>query len=276
MTRISRKLRQLRTWVESTQGPAEWPAAVLLGVFRTRPLTGDGLVDRGLRRLFPHIWIRPQLLRGWRLRINPARMSQFVIYEEVFMDRTYDLGQVAFVPDAIVDCGAFEGYFSLLAKARFPGAPVTAFEPNAENFAGLLANVRANRLDVEARCEAVSTADGQATFIGGGCGGRLASGEAGGHTVPTCDLRRVLAQLAPTRLLLKLDIEGEEQSLIPAVLQVLPPRCAVFFEWHHGEVSFQQMAGLMRGAGFAVERHRTIVDDGISFIDAFAQRDEVQ
>jgi FkbM family methyltransferase len=205
-------------------------------------------------------------------------MSQFVIYEEVFMARTYDLAHVAFVPDAVVDCGAFEGYFSLLAKARFPGAPVVAFEPNAENFEGLQANIDANRLDVNARNEAVSTVDGEASFVGEGCGGHLAeAGEAGRtNTVTTRDLGKVLAQLAPERLLLKLDVEGEERALIPAVLHVLPPRCAIFFEWHHGDDSFQQIAGLMRDAGFAVERHRIMVDDGVTFIDAFAQRDGVR
>jgi FkbM family methyltransferase len=277
MSRVSRKLRQMRTWAVSVNGPADWPAALLLGFFRTRPPTGAGLVDRGMRRLFPYIWIHPRSLSGWRLRINPARMSQFVIYEEVFMARSYDLGHVSFVPDAIVDCGAFEGYFSLLAKARFPDSLVTAFEPNAENFDGLLANIRANQLDVDARCEAVSIADGEATFVGDGCGGHLAGGDVAGRTakVVTCDLRRVLAQIAPERLLLKLDIEGEERPLIPALLPMLPRRCAVFFEWHHGDESFQHVADLLREGGFAVERHRTMVDDGLPFIDAFAQRDEV-
>lgn len=278
MTRVARKLRELSTWVASTSGPADWPAALLLGVFRTRPLTGAGALDRGLRRLFPHLWVRPRALGGWRLRINPARMSHFVIYEEVFMARAYDLARVTFEPDAVVDCGAFEGYFSLLAKARFPGSPVVAFEPNAENFDGLRANMHANGLDVDTRCEAVSTTDGEALFTGGGCGGHLAGTGAAGQTemVATCDLRRVIAELAPARLLLKLDIEGEEQSLIPALLPALPAQCAVFFEWHHGDESFQQMAGLMRGHGFAVERHRTMVDDGVTFIDAFAQRDKVK
>ena len=32
-----------------------------------------------------------------------------VIYEEMFIEGAYDLDLVAFVPDAIVDCGAFEG-----------------------------------------------------------------------------------------------------------------------------------------------------------------------
>ena len=278
MTRVSRKLRQVRAWTASVRGLSDWPAALLLGLFRTRPPVGDGLVDRSMRRMLPYIWIRPRTLSGWRLRINPSRMSQFVIYEEVFMAHTYDLSQVSFVPDAVVDCGAFEGYFSLLAKARFPAAPVIAFEPNAENFAGLQANIAANRLPIEARRDAVSTVDGEAVFVGGGCGGHLAAeGEADGMgVVATCDLRRVLVELAPSRLLLKLDIEGEEQPLIPAILRVLPPTCAIFFEWHHGDASYQTVAGLMRDAGFAVERNRTLVDNGITFIDAFAHRDGAQ
>lgn len=274
MTRVSRKLHQLRAWAASARGPSDWPSALLLGFFRTRPPAGDGRLDRGLRRVLPFLWIRPQSLAGWRVRINPSRMSQFVIYEEVFMAGAYDLSRVMFVPDAIVDCGAFEGYFSLLARARFPGSPVMAFEPNAENFEGLRANIDANRLQIEARREAVSTVDGEAVFTGHGCGGHLAgvADEAGTAVVATCDLRRVLGQLAARRLLLKLDIEGEERRLIPAILPVLPPQCAIFLEWHHGDESFLAVAGLLREAGFTVERNRTLVTDGATFIDAFAHR----
>ena len=51
MTRVSRKLRQVRTWVGSASGPADWPAALLLAIFRTRPPMGAGTVARGMRRL---------------------------------------------------------------------------------------------------------------------------------------------------------------------------------------------------------------------------------
>lgn len=271
---LFRKLTQLRSWGGSVLGPADWPGVVVLTIFRTRPPTGLGVVHRVARQLFPFVWIRPKALRGYGLRLNPSRMSQFVIYEEVFIDNAYDLEKVAFQPDTVIDCGAFHGYFTLCAKARFGGATVLAFEPNAENFGCLLANIAANDLAVDLRNEAVSTNDGEAQFSGAGCGGRLvADGDTNSVRVRTCDLRRVLTDLAPERLLLKMDIEGEEQSLLPWLLAVMPRQCALFVEWHHGESGFQDAVRMLEAAGFSVERKRTMVDDaGVAFIDAFAQR----
>lgn len=276
VTRMLRKSRQTLAWVRSVRGPADWPAAVLLAFFRTRPPIGTGRIDRLARRFCPQIWIRPRLLRGARLRIAPTHLSHFVIYEEMFIDRAYDLDLLAFAPDAIVDCGAFEGYFSLLARARFASAPIVAFEPNPKNFEGLITNVNANQVTLDARRAAVSTKEGEATFTGDGCGGRLTSREgADSVRVPVTDLRRVLTELAPQRLLLKLDIEGEELTLLPAILPVLPSQCAIFFEWHHGEAALQSMTALLGESGFAVHRGRTMVDAGVTFVDAFAQRSEV-
>jgi predicted RNA methylase len=109
--------------------------------------------------------VRPKQLHGLSIRLDPAQLSQFVIYEEVFVEGVYDLDRVSFTPDAIVDCGSFEGYFSLLARARFAAAPIVAFEPNARNLEGLRANVARNHLDIDVRAEAVSNRDGIATFF---------------------------------------------------------------------------------------------------------------
>ena len=143
--RLERKVAEIQRWIGSVAGAADWPAAGALAMFRTRPAAGEGILARWSRRLMPHIWVRPARLNGLAVRISPAEVSQFVIYEEVFIDGVYDLDQVAFAPDAIIDCGAFEGYFSLLAATRFPGVPIVAFEPNERNLDGLRANVSRNR-----------------------------------------------------------------------------------------------------------------------------------
>lgn len=271
MNRLARKVAQIRAWIRSVEAPVDWPAGFVLAMFRTRPADPGAWLARWV---FPHLWIRPKLLRGLWLRMDPSRLSHFVIYEEIFMEGMYDLRRLTFEPDVIVDCGAFEGYFSLLARSQFASARIIAFEPNAENFGGLLANVRANRLTIDARRAAVSTTDGEAAFSGEGCGGRLiAGGHAGTVRVPVTDLRRVLTELAPHRLLLKLDVEGEEATLLPELLPVLPQTCAVFFEWHHGEASYAAVADRLTMHGFVTSRLRTNrVDDGTVFIDAFAQR----
>jgi FkbM family methyltransferase len=273
LSRIERKLAEVQRWVDSTHSVVDWPAAIALGLFRTRPAEGRGLSARITRAVLPHLWLRPAALQGLAVRMAPSELSQFVIYEEVFVEGVYDLGRVSFVPDAIVDCGAYEGYFSLLARARFPEAPIVAFEPNARNFAGLTANMGHNRVTIAIRAEAVSITDGTARFSGGGCGGRLSDGQPGEVEITVADLRRVIAELNPERLLLKLDIEGEEARLLPALLPMLPRCCAIFFEWHQGSDQYRSVIDLLASHGFTTELTReNRVDDSTVFIDAFAQR----
>jgi FkbM family methyltransferase len=273
LARIERKLAEVQRWVDSVDGVADWPAAVALSIYRTRPAEGRGTVARLSRGLLPHIWVRPADLHGLSIRMSPAEMADFVIYEEVFIEHAYGLDRVRFVPDAIVDCGAFHGYFSLLAAARFRGVPIVAFEPNARNLEALTANVRINNLPIDIQPAAVSTQNGTTRFSGGGCGGHVDPSADDGAVVKVVDLRGILAGLRSERLLLKLDIEGEEAAVLPAVLPVLPRRTAIFFEWHHGTEAFDAIAGQLTAQGLVTMVTGVKEIDGKTFIDAFAQRD---
>lgn len=262
LARIERKLAEIQRWVDSVYGVADVPAALALAMYRTRPASTARLIR-----------VRPAKLRGLAIVINAASLSDFVIYEEVFIDGVYDLAKMAFAPDAIVDCGAYHGYFSLLAAATFPGVRVTAFEPNAANVAALNRNISENGLDVDVRPSAVSSRDGTAAFSGDGCGGHLSDDAGGGVTVRLTNLCRVIAELRSEALLLKLDVEGEEQQLLPAVINALPRRCAIFFEWHHDQAGYQSIAGLLASHGFITTITReNRVDDRTIYIDAVAQR----
>lgn len=270
LARLERKLAEVQRWADSVLGFGDVPAALALAFFRTRPADGESVFARLTRRLVPEIWIRPASLNGWAIRIQPSDLSQFVIYEEVFIQKVYDLSRVGFDPDCVIDCGAFQGYFSLLAAAHFH-QPALAFEPNAANYAALIANVRRNGAPIEARPAAVSTRDGAATFAGGGCGGRL-SDDGDAVRVPVEDLRRIIRERRCERLLLKLDIEGEEAQLLPVLLPDLPHRTAIFFEWHQGRSSFDQVCDVLSHHGFSTVETRANLADGALYIDAFAQR----
>ena len=267
MSRAVRKLRDVRTWAGSVRTPIDWPAATLLALCRTRPAVG-----RMAGAAMGRVWVRPSLLRGIPVGIDPRSAAQFTIYQEVFIDGVYDLTRLAFEPDAVLDCGAFEGYFSLLARAHFPSPPIIAFEPDAANFKGLRVNTADPGLRITAQPSAVSTADGEVAFSGGGCGGRLDPGANGTVRVPVRNLLDVLDQMTPQRLLLKLDIEGEESNLLPALLPRLPRQCAMFFEWHHGAESYEQVSKLLVANGFETSLVRRNELDGAIYIDAFAQR----
>lgn len=273
LDRLERKLAEAQRWVDAVASPGDCPAALALAMFRTRPSEGNGRVARLSRWAVPHLRVRPAALHGLSVRMDPSEIDQLIIFEEVFINGVYDLDQVSFAPDLILDCGAFEGYFSLLASVRFPAVPIIAFEPNPRNLEGLQANLSRNGLSIEVRAEAVSTSDGTATFSGGGCGGRLGGTEGRQVTVTVVDLRRVIATLNPQRLLLKLDVEGEELTLLPALLPMLPRCCAMFFEWHHDRGGFDRAIASLCANGFETGVIRdNRADEFTSYIDAFAQR----
>ena len=113
------------------------------------------------------------------LRIDPTRMSHFTIYQELLIDDAYDLDLLVFIPDVVIDCGAFEGYFTLLARARFGAMRFVVFEPNAENFEGLVANIKGNGLSIELPGIGGLDQGRRSDVWGGGCGGRLATDRSG-------------------------------------------------------------------------------------------------
>lgn len=265
--RVARKLQDVGTWMDAASGPIDRYCAAWLALCRTRPS-----LARITRAVLGRVALRPQLLGGIPIFLDPCSAAQFSVYHEVFIDRVYDLSRLTFEPDAVIDCGAFEGYFSLLARAQFAAPPIVAFEPNAVNFEGLLWNTRQPGLNISAHAAAVSTTDGEAAFSGDGCGGRLAADSSGTVRVPVRSLLAVLDTLKPQRLLLKLDIEGEESNVLPAVLPVLPRRCALFFEWHHGADSYAQVSALLSANEFVTSLVRQHQLDGVLYIDAFAQR----
>ena len=195
----------------------------------------------------------------------------------MFLDLAYDLSRVKFSPDLVIDCGAYEGYFTLLAKSNYRDAKCVAYEPDRANYAALLENLALNGIrDVDVHHAAVSTFEGTCGFVGSGFGGRLAPGHAheGAVSVDVVDIRRLIENHRARRLLLKIDVEGEEEVILPGILERLPATCAIFFEWHQRESDYVNMEEALKRAGFSVVRLRTRIpdDDDIAFIDALAQR----
>ena len=65
--------------------------------------------------------------------MDPKDISHMMVFEEIFVEKVYNLDLVLFKPDYIIDCGAHIGIFTTLAASRFPSAKVIAFEPNPDN-----------------------------------------------------------------------------------------------------------------------------------------------
>lgn len=226
------------------------------------------------KSVIPKLWVRPKQLNGARLLIDPADWSQTVIFEEVFIRNAYDLNKVMFAPQVILDCGAHIGIFSLLAKSRFPGAHVTAYEPNPQNSRLVRRQITSNDLDITLIESAISTEAGKLDFAWTNShNGKLLHNGSNHHAyqVSTIDFPEFLKELRPVSLLLKMDIEGEEMSIFPKIMPFLPRQTAIFFETHSGDAGWREIETLLTSNHFKVDQ---IISRGL-FCDGFAQREQV-
>ena len=270
--RLSQRLRQIASYAALATSPPDRVNLAVLGLARGHPFSARDLLARLGRLLYPTICVRPAALGGLRLVLDSGDVSQMVIVDEVIRDGLYDLKQVPFCPDDILDCGAHIGLFTLQASAVFPGVRLTAFEPNPANVRFLRAQKRINSLAFELVAAAVSLAEGEAWFRGDcSFGGSLAverPADGPAYRVAVVDLRRWLARRPARRLLLKVDVEGEERTLLPGILPHLPDQCALFFESHDGAEGYARLADLLSREGFRVKQ----LTSRLPFIDSFAVR----
>ena len=245
-------------------------ALAILGV------TSIWTVQRILRRLAPlpkpfrRLRLRPRILNGKSVLLDPTDASHIIIFREIFVDHIYKLSEVPFVPDLILDCGGHIGLFSLLAQHHFPGTRAMVFEPNSDNLPYLRAQIEENSLAVEIIPAAVSDFDGQAQFSAGcSCSGSIRpapESSSNDGSVPVVNLCKLLSEMRPQQLVLKMDIEGGEEILLPAILPLLPRKTVLFFETHDGAPSWEKHSQSLTSAGFAVSQtsNRDRYSDGVA------------
>jgi FkbM family methyltransferase len=278
---IGARVSNVRRYLPLVSSPWDWFSFAVLG------MAPRGRLSFLTRHLFPQLVVRPAPLGGLKVALSPVDQSHIGIFDEIFFDNNYDLGLIPFTPDQIFDCGGHIGMFSLLARARYPMAHLIIFEPNPKNMEWIRRQVLLNALNIEAVQAAVSVREGEALFQDRvSWGGHLVDeptsapeydvwksevlGEPRGrYAVRLICLAEILSRRRPERLLLKLDVEGEEIRIIPTLFDVLPRETAVFFETHHGQAGWGLISQQFREHGFSVERRRSRYD---YFFDGFALR----
>lgn len=202
--------------------------------------------------------------------------GQIDTFDELFLERIYDLGSAGFAPALVADCGGYCGYFSAMAAGWFPSAQIACFEANPSNLPMLEAQLALLGTKVELMAAAVNIRDGTVTFSGSGTGGSIGAKDAGGGSteVPCLDFPRWLAGRAPASLILKMDVEGAEIELLPAILGILPKQTVLFLEAHCADARCEQLLVPYSSAGFLVSevRRREADGKGFSYIEWFLKR----
>jgi len=272
---IRRRLRAMRSFSATGEEWSDKLKLAVAGLARHRPFGRDSLYGRLGLFLSGSQPARVAAAGGQRIGLNLTRTDEAMIFEEIFIDHTYPMEKVPFVPDVVIDCGAFSGMFTLLARARFPSARFIAFEPEPKNITRVRENFALNTADVEFVTAAVGTSDGTINFSGAGFGGHVTGeGEANSISVQLVSLANLLRQIQPVRLLLKLDVEGSEREILPDILPLLPPDTVIFLETHHAEDECQRYLQPCIAAGFTHEliRNRHALSEPTLFLERMLVR----
>lgn len=193
-------------------------------------------------------------VHGWELAM-PDVASFLFAYREIFVNRIYDFKWRGDQP-RILDLGANIGLSVLFFKTRYPGAQITALEADPAIFRYAEQNVHGNGYtDVELINKAAWNENTTLRFHAEGAdGGRVATpADANVIEVGAVDIRELLQ--ARQFDFLKMDIEGAEDAVLPAVGQFLSGISYVFLEYHSrvGEKQrLSELLGLLAEHGFRV------------------------
>lgn len=240
------------------------------GLARGRPFAPDSAYGRLLGFVFGEVTARVKKVGDKRVTLDLTDLVDVMVFEELIIDGIYPLDDVPFLPDLVVDAGACHGLFTLMAQGRFPQAKLVCVEPESANAERVRRHLSDNQITAKVFEAVLSTSKVPVVFTGGGFGGAIGgSVEEGGMKVEVVSLREILDAHAPRRLLLKMDIEGSEREVLPAVSELLPHETVIFIETHHSEFECDAYLGALRSSGFSetVIRRRPSEVAGAEYVE---------
>lgn len=179
--------------------------------------------------------------------LEPVEMS--VIDEFLFTTLYLVEGQA----DTVIDCGAFRGISTIYLSDQTGAKSVIAFEPQVDNFAFLVERLQQRLPDAVCRNEAVGNVASSVFFSGVGVGGSVGTDGVEIGQLRLADLPAIAASGA---LVLKMDVEGAEQWILPELLAVLPEKCVILLETHFERGRSEELVRPYIQSGFKAERVR--------------------
>jgi FkbM family methyltransferase len=158
----------------------------------------------------------------------------------------------ALQPKLILDCGANIGFFAIHAGLSFPRVRIVCYEPEARNFELLRENLSLNQIEAECRpCGVWSSKTSGFFHPNESFDGHISK-------VPSpypveCEVPEIFEDTW-----LKLDVEGAEYEVLPALLANLPlPKC-VSMEVHDYHKRGEILIQLLKNNGYRLR----IMTDG--------------
>jgi len=181
-------------------------------------------------------------------------------WDEIFVNRIYDIGEPSGEKYYFVDAGSNIGLGLLYWTLRYPQARGVACEPDPVICRLLRANVAAWGARFEVVETAVGPREGLATFSSeGGDAGHLIDSAVGRNTTQVA-VRRLSPLLDRPVSLLKIDIEGAEYEVLEEIRGSLPQVRRIFVECHcyRGRPQrYGALLQLLQESGFQCQTYAT-------------------
>jgi FkbM family methyltransferase len=194
---------------------------------------------------------------------------QMDISREFFFENIYDFKKVKFEPEQIIDCGAYKGYFSILASQRYPTKQIISIEPHPDNFKTFKNCIDANNIqNITLINKAISKEAESIKFFYDGSNGNINGFVSVNNylDVVTLDIEELID--VNKSLLLKVDVEGAELQFFPDIISRLPRQTCVFLETHDSWDTLAKIKEEFIKEGF---EFGVCADRGV-YIDSYACR----
>lgn len=158
----------------------------------------------------------------------------------------------------IVDGGGYIGDSAAVFLSLYPESTCSVFEPSS-NADLAEQNLKPYGTRAAVRRAMLGRDHGQFQIFEVGTGSRVFAADSGGGQLQVSTMDEVLRQSPTGRIdILKLDIEGAEYDILrPPTPWLASVQCVVIEL--HGEAAHRDIPGWLRDAGFAIERHRSML-----------------
>jgi len=191
-----------------------------------------------------------------------------ILYEFLF-DNAYDLDQINFDPEWVIDCGTYRGFFTFKALKKFEKSNFICIEPHPKNFLEIKKSfTKIKSSGISLINKAISPNSGFIDFFQSGTFGAIDGLSRKDDTtrIETIDLITIIE--GKKNIILKIDIEGAELQYFPKIIESFPNKCAIFLETHDGWNSLDEIQRVFQEKGFSFY----VIRERGQFIDSFFQR----
>lgn len=172
-------------------------------------------------------------------------------------------------PDLILDIGASCGISTLILLAQNPTAKMIAYEPRPNAFVRLQRRIQKMPGPHECHQAAVGLHEEKVNLKDKGVGTSPANPDEESFSARMVTLDEKVIFNKDAKLVLKIDIEGEEKNLLPEIVSQLSERSVILLETHQplNEVKNYATSSLKAGFSWSLLRYREMPEFGGPFAD---------